>query len=74
MYASCIKFFINLKLVCLTRWIFKWNNPTFIFGTPHYHFQGYQDWKLVSQQYRAWSDCTEVQVGLELYLWQRQIT
>ena len=38
----------------------KWNNPSYIFGTVHYHFQGYQDenLKLVSQQYRAWSDCT----------------
>ena len=29
--------------------------------------------KLVSQQYRAWSDCTEVQAGLALYWWQRLI-
>ena len=37
---------------------FKWNNPSYIFNTVHYHFKGYQDWnlKLVSQQYRAWSD------------------
>ena len=21
----------------------KWNNPTYIFGTGHYHFKGYQD-------------------------------
>ena len=31
-------------------------------------------WKLVSQQYRAWSDCTDVQAGLALYWWQRLIT
>ena len=30
--------------------------------------------KLVSQQYRAWSDCTHVQAGLALYWWQRLIT
>ena len=33
----------------------KWNNPTSIYRTFHYHFLGYQDenLKLVSQQYRA---------------------
>ena len=38
----------------------KWNNPPPIFGTVHYHFKGCQDGnlKLVSQQYRAWSDYT----------------
>ena len=30
--------------------------------------------KLVSQQYRAWWDCTDVQAGLALYCWQRLIT
>ena len=30
-------------------------------------------WKLVSQQYRAWSDCMDLQAGLALY-WQRLIT
>ena len=29
---------------------------------------------LVSQQYRAWSDCTDVQTGLALYWWQRLIS
>ena len=29
---------------------------------------------LVSQKYRAWSDCSDVQAGLALYRWQRQIT
>ena len=28
----------------------------------------------ISQQYRAWSDCTEVQAGLALYWWQRLLT
>ena len=47
-----------------------------IFGTVHYHFQGYQDdnIKLVSQEYRAWSDCMNVQAGLALYWWKRLIT
>ena len=27
--------------------------------------------KIVSQQYRAWSDCTDVQSCLALYWWQR---
>ena len=51
----------------------KWKNPPSIFGTIHYHFKGYQDekLKLVSQQYRAWSDYTDVQAGLALYWWQR---
>ena len=52
------------------------NNPTFILRTVHYHFQGHQDknLNLVSQQYRTWSDCTDVQSGLALYWWQRLIT
>ena len=56
--------------------LLKWNNPSYIFGTVHYHFQGYQDGnlKLVSQQYRTWSDCTDVQAGLALYWWQRLLT
>ena len=29
---------------------------------------------IVSQQYRAWSDCTDMQDGLTLYWWQRLIT
>ena len=54
----------------------KWNNPSNIFGTVHYHFYGYQDenLKLVSRQYRAWLECTDVQAGLALYCWQRLIT
>ena len=47
----------------------KLNNPPSIFGTVYYHFKGNQDenLKLISQQYRAWSD-------LALYWWQRSIT
>ena len=39
------------------------------FGTLRYHFYGCQDehLMLVSQQYRAWSDCTDGQAGLALY-------
>ena len=50
----------------------KWNNPPSIYGT----VQRYQDenFKLVSQQYRAWSDCTDVQADPALYWWQRLIT
>ena len=35
------------------------NNPPSIFGTVHYHSRGIKmrTWKLVSQQYKAWSDC-----------------
>ena len=31
------------------------------FGTVHYHFYGYQDenFKMVNQEYRAWSDCMD---------------
>ena len=57
----------EVKLAEFLRWI----NPPSVFGTVHYHFKGYQDGnlKLVSQQYRAWSDCTDA-----LYWWQRLIT
>ena len=53
----------------------KRNNPPYLFGTFHYHLQGYQDenLKLASQQYRPWSDCTDVQPGLALYWWQKLI-
>ena len=46
----------------------KWNSLSSIFGTVHYHFYVYQDenFMLVSQQYTAWSDCTNVQAGLAL--------
>ena len=44
----------------------KWNNPPSIFGPRHYHFWEYQDenFRLVSQQCSAWSDCTNVEAGL----------
>ena len=56
--------------------ILKWNNSSYFFGTVHYHIKGYQDenLKLVSQQYRASSDCTDVQAGLALFWWQSLIT
>ena len=44
----------------------KWNNPTSIFGTVHKGYQ-YENLQLVSQQYRAWTDYTDVQTGLALY-------
>ena len=59
------------------------NLPNFLNGIIIFHFwncplsfMGYQDenLKLVSQQYRAWSDCTDVQAGLAQYWWQRLIT
>ena len=45
------------------------------FGTIHYQFQAYkgEHLKLVSQQDRAWSDCTVVQAGLALHFWERLI-
>ena len=58
-------------------WYFNpFHAKTSIFATVHYHFKGYQDGnlKLVSQQYRAWSDCTEEQASLALYWWQSLIT
>ena len=41
-----------------------------------FSFEGYQgeSLKLVSQQNRAWSDCTDVQAGLALFWWPRLIT
>ena len=57
--------------VFLNEWfIFQfWNRP---FKT----LQGYQDENLalVGQQYRAWSEYTDVQAGLVLYRWERLIT
>ena len=42
------------------------------FGTLHFHFQGYLDMNLEldSQQYKAWSDCIDVQSSLALNWWQ----
>ena len=81
-------YFVKTTILCfryeVTKWNFnpyhaeflKWNNPSYIFDTVHYQFKGYQDesLKMVSQQYRARSDCTDVQAGLALYCWQRLIT
>ena len=54
----------------------KWNNPSSIFGTVHFHFRDIKirTWSWVSQQYRAWSDCMNVQACLALYWWQRLIS
>ena len=40
--------------------------PNFLNGIHFWEFE-----KLVSQQYRAWHEYTEVQDGLTLYWWQR---
>ena len=53
--------------------------PKFLYGIAHLLFlelSGYQDEKpkLISQQYRAWSDCTDVQVDMVLWYGQRLIT
>ena len=74
-------------MICVTRfsimwrsWLpaefLKWNNPSFIFRTVHYHFEGCQNenLKMVRSQYIAWSDCMNVQADLALYWWQRLIT
>ena len=45
----------------------KGNNQPSIFGTVHFHFKDIKVrtyMKLVSQQYRDWSDCTNVQADL----------
>jgi hypothetical protein len=61
----------------------KWTCQSSIFGTVHYQYWGYQDenLKLVSQHYDLFIElgqtagkCTEVQVGLVLYWWQRLTT
>ena len=51
-------------------------DPLSISGIAHYHFKRYQDeiFKMVSQQYRAWSDCPDMLAGLAIYFWQRLIT
>ena len=50
--------------LCIFFWNLRW------------YLQRLQDenFKSVSQQYRAWSDCTDVQTGLTLYWWQTIIT
>ena len=47
-----------------------------MFGTVHYHFMDIKirTHRLVSHQYRVWSDCTYAQAGLALYWWQMLIT
>jgi hypothetical protein len=50
---------------------FKWTCPTSFFGTVNYQFYRFERLKFVSQQYRALSDCTDMQAGLTLYWWQR---
>ena len=64
-YGLWPMYFLTLNLSNFS----KWNNPTSIFGTVHFHFKDLknENLKLVSQQYRAWSDCTGAQVGLVLY-------
>ena len=56
----------------------KWYYQYSIFEAVHYRFHGYQDenFKLVSQQYRGWSDYTNVQTGRltwPLFWWQRPV-
>ena len=58
--------------------------PNFLYGIIHLPFLElsiiiFRDvkiktWKLVIQQYRGWSDCTEVQAGMALYWWQSLFT
>ena len=67
-----------LKIAVLTLHLLFFNELVHLplFRTVHYHFWGYQveNLKMVSQQYRAWTDCTNVPAGLALYWWQRLIT
>ena len=53
------------KIVCLYAMEY---NPPSIFGTEN------ENLKLVSQQYRTWSDWTDVHADLALYWWQRLTT
>ena len=70
------KMYLTLTINPYHAEFLKWNNPSYNFGTVHHQFYGFQDenLKMVCQQYRAWSDCTDVQAGLALYWWQRLIT
>ena len=65
---------INKKKVCeifltlnLLNFLKSTGHPS-ISGTVHHQFWGYQDenLKMVSQQYRTWSDCIDAQVGQAL--------
>ena len=52
----------------------KWNNVPSIFLKCPLSFLGISRWlnfKLVSQQYRAWSDCMDMQAGLTIQLAKR---
>ena len=63
-------YFINLSEQ--TSFYFLFNPyPAKLLKLTCLHFYGNQNenLKLVSQQYRAWSDCTDVQTGLALYRW-----
>ena len=53
-----------------------WNTPFFFWNSALSILGIYLDenLKLVSQQYRARLDCTDVHAGLALYWWQGQIT
>jgi hypothetical protein len=46
-----------------------------VFGTVHYQFLRYQAEKkvLLPTVYRAWSDYTDVQIGLVQHWWQRMV-
>ena len=47
----------------------KWNNSPYFLALSIIIFRDIKmkTWRLVSQQCRAWSDCTDVQAGLALY-------
>ena len=68
--------FLYCIFLCRLYGFLKRNNPPSIFATLQYHIQGYQDvhLKLDRQQYKAWSDCMDVQAGMALYWWQMLIT
>ena len=45
----------------------KWNKPPSIFRNIHYHFRDnkMRALKLVSQQYRVWSDCIDCMLPVD---------
>ena len=73
---KCNELYVADRSLLLTCWISQMEEPIFYFWFAHYHFRDIKmrTWKLVSQQYTAWSDGEYVQTGLALQLWQMLIT
>ena len=66
-------------LVVLLLWILTLKMQNFLNGIIHFpnwncplSYLGMSRWEF-EEQYRSWSDCTNLQVGLGLYFWQLSV-